>query len=408
MLNFDRFYSKLGESFKPGVLTEIVLAAFELAKEGKKLISLTGGSYDPNSFAIEPIRGIFAEAGLDDWREMLQYGSNTGSMKLRSELSRFMSRSGIESDPKSELIVTTGSQQALDIISRIFIDEGDIIVVGEPTYLQALSAFKQFNPRFRVVPLDDRGLDTDALRVELSTLERNGETPKFIYLVPSFDNPTSTVMPKDRRLALIDLAEEFDFLIVEDNPYGYISFEEPMPTPIKAYDKTGRVLYMSTFSKIVSPGLRIGWITGHREFISKMAEAKSNIDICTDGLSQYLAAELLRRNVVEKQIDYITRIYKRKRDVLLESMSANFPEQAEWNEPKGGLFLWVKMPEKINTTTLLKEAVSKGVAYIPGSNFFLNPDIHHFLRLNYSYPSIEDIAEGISILGKLFHNRLRE
>jgi len=408
MLNFDRFYSKLGESFKPGVLTEIVLAAFELAKEGKKLISLTGGSYDPNSIAIEPIKGIFAEAGLDDWREMLQYGSNTGSIKLRSELSRFMSRVGIESDPKSELIVTTGSQQALDLISRIFIDEGDIIVVGEPTYLQALSAFKQFSPRFRVVPLDDRGLDTDALRVELSTLEKNGETPKFIYLVPSFDNPTSTVMPKDRRLALIDLAEEFDFLIVEDNPYGYISFEEPMPTPIKAYDKTGRVLYMSTFSKIVSPGLRIGWIAGHREFISKMAEAKSNIDICTDGISQYLAAELLRRDVVEKQIDYITRIYKRKRDVLLESMSVNFPEQAEWNEPKGGLFLWVKMPEKINTTTLLKEAVSKGVAYIPGSNFFLNPDIHNFLRLNYSYPSIEDIVEGISILGKLFHNRLRE
>lgn len=404
----DRFYSKLGESFKPGVLTEIVLAAFELAKEGGRLISLTGGSYDPNSFAVEPIRDIFADADLGEWREMLQYGSNMGSMKLRSELSRFISQAGIKVDPKSEIIVTTGSQQALDLISRIFIDEGDIIIVGEPTYLQALSSFKQFNPRFKVVSLDACGLNTEALKIELSTLEKEGKNPKFIYLVPSFDNPTGTVMPEDRRLALIELAEEFDFLIVEDNPYGYISFEGSMPTPIKTYDKTGRVIYLSTFSKIVSPGLRIGWVAAHKEFISKMAEAKSNIDICSDGLSQFLAAELLRKRIVEKQIDYITGIYRRKRDVILESMNTSFPKQAEWNEPKGGLFLWVKMPEKINTTTLLKEAVDKGVAYMPGSNFFLNPNINNYLRLNYSFPSTEDIVEGVSILGKLFKNKLQE
>ncbi|MGQ9679355.1 MAG: aminotransferase-like domain-containing protein [Candidatus Bathyarchaeia archaeon] len=404
----DRFYSKLGESFKPGVLTEVVLAAFELAKKGVKLISLTGGSYDPNSFAVEPIRDIFADASSDEWREMLQYGSNMGSMKLRFELSRFMTQAGIKVDPKDEIIVTTGSQQALDLISRIFIDEGDIIIVGEPTYLQALSAFKQFNPRFKVVSLDSCGLDTDALKIELSTLEKEGKNPKFIYLVPSFDNPTGTLMSKDRRITLIELAEEFDFLIIEDNPYGYISFEGPMPTPIKAYDKTGRTLYLSTFSKIVSPGLRIGWVAAHKEFISKMAEAKSNVDICSDGLSQFLAVELLRKNIVEKQIGYITSIYRRKRDVILESMNTSFPKQAEWNEPKGGLFLWVKMPEKINTTDLLKEAVNKGVAYIPGSNFFLDPNINNYLRLNYSFPSTEDIVEGVSILGKLFKNKLQE
>ena len=407
MFDSDRFYSKLGETFQPGVLTEVVLAAFELAKQGKKLISLTGGSYDPKSFAIEPIKEIFSQATPSDWQEMLQYGSNTGSGRLKDELSRFMATSGIKADAKSEIIVTTGSQQALDLISRIFIDAGDVIVLGKPTYLQALSAFKQFGPEFGLVTLDDDGMNMDALEAELKRLSLEGKPPKMVYVVPSFDNPTGTILTKERRLRLLELAEEFDFLILEDNPYGYISFEGPMPTPVKGFDGSGRVLYMSTFSKIVSPGVRIGWVAARREFVSKMAEAKSNIDICTDGLSQHVAAELLRRGVVERQIPYITGIYRKKRDIMLESVESHFPREAEWNEPKGGLFIWVKLPERLNTTSMLKEAVQNGVGYIPGSNFFADPTINNFLRLNYSYPSHEDIVEGITILGRLLKNHLK-
>jgi len=406
MFDVDRFYSKLGETLKPGVLTQVVLAAFELVKQGKKIISLTGGSYDPPSFPVEEIKMIFSEAPAEAWQEMLQYGSNVGSGQLRAELSRFMAEAGIEADPQSEVIVTTGSQQALDLISRLFIDPGDVVVVGSPTYLQALSAFRQFEPEFCIVPVDGDGMDTDALEGELKRLASVGRSPKLLYTVPSFQNPTSTVLSRERRLRMLKLAEEFDFLIVEDNPYGYISYEGAMPTPIKAMDRSGCVLYMSTFSKIVSPGLRIGWVTARKEFVTKMAVAKGNVDICTDGLSQYVAAELLRRGVVERQIPRITGVYRRKRDLMLEAMEAHFPKEAEWNEPKGGLFLWVRMPEDVDTSKMLMEAVQSGVAYIPGSNFFTDPSITNYMRLNYSFPSEDDIVEGIEILGGLLKEKV--
>jgi len=406
MSDFNRFYSRLGESLKPGVITQVVLAAFDLIKQGKKIVSLTGGSYDPPSFAIEEIKTIVSEAPVEAWQEMLQYGSNVGSGQLRAQLSRFMAEAEIEADPEGEIIVMTGSQQALDLISRLLIDSGDVIVVGSPTYLQALAAFRQFEPEFSLVPIDEDGMNMDALEEELKRLASEGKTPKLLYTVPSFQNPTSTVLTDDRRLRMLELAEEFDFLILEDNPYGYISYMGPMPKPIKASDKSGRVMYMSTFSKIVSPGLRIGWVAGPKELVTKMAVAKGTVDICTDGMSQYVAAELLRRGVVEKQIQKMIDIYRRKRDLMLEAMETSFPEEAEWSEPKGGLFLWVKMPEGVDTSELLMEAVNSGVAYIPGSNFYTDPSITNYIRLNYSFPSEDDIVEGIRILGDLLKKQI--
>jgi 2-aminoadipate transaminase len=406
MLTPERFYSRLGRTFEPSILTEVVLAAFELMKQGKRLISLTGGSYDPPSLPVGPVKEVLEEASEEAWREMLQYGSNRGSGALREALARFMEGAGIRADPGSEVMVTTGSQQALDLVSRLFIDPGDIIIVDSPTYLQALAAFKQFYPEFRSIPVDDGGMRVDLLEEELRRLALEGRRPKILYAVPSFHNPTTTVLSMERRKRILELAEEYDFLILEDNPYGYISFEGPMPTPIKAMDRSGRVLYMSTFSKIVSPGLRIGWIAARGEFIAKMAEAKSNIDICSDGLSQYVAAGLLRRGLVEKQIDRITKVYRRKRDLMLETMETRFPEGAEWTRPKGGLFIWVKMPGHVNTDEMLKEALRNGVAYVPGSSFFLDPSIRNYLRLNYSFPSEEDIVEGIGILGRVFRERI--
>jgi len=406
MFDDERFYSKLGKTFEPSVLTEVVLAAFEMVKQGKKLISLTGGSYDPASLPMEPIKAIFAEAPASAWQEMLQYGSNLGSGRLRAELCMFMRGEGVEANPETEILVTTGSQQALDLVSRIFIDPGDVIVVGSPTYLQALSAFRQFGPEFCLVPVDGEGMDTGALEAELKRLASRGKPPKLLYLVPSFDNPTGAVMPMERRRAVLELAEEFDLLVLEDNPYGYISFEGSMPTPLRALDKSGRVMYTSTFSKIVSPGLRIGWIVAPKEFVTKMAEAKGNVDICSDGLSQYAAAELLRRGVVERQIPRITNVYRRKRDLMLEAIETHFPRQAEWSEPKGGLFVWVKLPLDADTSKMLKEAVQSGVAYIPGSEFFVDPSIKNYLRLNYSFPSEDDIVEGITILGRLLKKHM--
>jgi 2-aminoadipate transaminase len=404
-MNPNKFYSKLGASFKPGVLTTVVLAAEELKRQGKKIIGLTGGMYDEESFPWREVKQIFNEANEQDWRVMLQYGSTSGLASLKEQLSKFMKSHGIKSDPYSEIMVTTGSQEALDLVTRVFIDKGDIILVSAPTYLSALSAFKTNYPEIRQVALDDNGLNPDSLEKVVKKVESDGKQVKLLYVIPSFQNPTSTMMPMERRKKILDIAKKHDFLILEDNPYGYISFEGPMPTPIKGLDEEGRVMYTSTFSKIVSPGMRIGWLVAHKEFITKMVEAKTSTSISNTLISQYAAAKLFEKGVVEKQIEKMIKVYRKKRDVMLEALDTSFPKEAKWNEPKGGLFLWVKLPEQVNATELLMEAVNRGVAYIPGSNFYTTPT-HNYIRLNYSHPSIPDIAEGIQILGTLLKEKI--
>jgi 2-aminoadipate transaminase len=302
-------------------------------------------------------------------------------------------------------MITTGSQEALDLVTRVFLDKGDVVVVGAPTYLSALGAFRTVYPDIRQAKLDRDGMDPDDLEKVIKKVKAEGKTLKLLYTIPSFQNPTSTVIPKERRRRILELAEKHDFLILEDNPYGYISFEGPMPTPLKGLDKSGRVMYTSTFSKIVSPGMRIGWLVAHSEFIAKMVEAKSNISISTALPSQWVAAKLFEKGVVDQQITKMVKVYRKKRDVMLEAMDASFPEEARWNRPKGGLFLWVTLPGHVNATEMLMEAVQRGVAYIPGSNFYTT-DTHNHIRLNYSHPSIPDITEGIQILGSLLKEKI--
>lgn len=400
MIDAEKFYSELGKTFEPGIITQVILAAMDMAKQGKKIIGFTGGMYDPPSLPGVEVSRILAEASEEDWMEMLQYGGTVGSLALREELSRFMAGHGIDADPNGEIIITTGSQQALDLVARVFLDPGDVVIVGAPTYLSALGAFRQFNPEIRSVVIDEGGMNVEALEAELEKIEGEGKWAKLLYLVPSFQNPTSTMLTAERRRRIVELAEEHDFIILEDNPYGYISFVGEMPMPVMGFDKAGRVMYTSTFSKIVSPGMRIGWLVAPKPFITKMTEAKSNVSICNDGITQYVAAELFKRGDVARQIPKVTELYRRKRDLMLETMEASFPEEAEWNDPEGGLFLWVKLPEHVDTTELLRESVESGVAFIPGSNFFAEP-VHNYMRLNYSHPSEADIVEGIQILGRL-------
>lgn len=404
-MNPDKYYSRLGSSFKPGILTKIVLGAEELRRQGKRLIGLTGGMYDELSFPWREVRQILMDASEEDWRVMLQYGGTNGLQSLREELSKFMARDGMKVDPYGEIIVTSGSQEALALVTSVFLDEGDSLIVGAPTYLSALTAFKTVYPDIRQASLDDQGMDPVSLEKTVKEIESDGKETKFLYIIPSFQNPTSSVLPVERRKHILEVAQDHDFLLLEDNPYGYISFEGSMPTPFKGYDKDGRVMYTSTFSKIVSPGMRIGWLAGHRDFISKMMEAKGSISISNSLISQYAAVELFKQKVVDTQIDKMIKVYRKKRDVMLETMDAHFPKEAKWNTPQGGLFLWVEMPKKVNLTELLEEAVSRGVAYIPGSNFFTT-ETHNHMRLNYSHPSIEDIVEGIQTLGKLLKEKV--
>lgn len=400
MLDPKKFYSRLGATFEPGILNSIVLP-----RPGVKLIRFTGGSYDVPSLPTDEVRKIFEEAPQQAYAEMLQYGGTAGMPSLLKELSSFMTGHKIKADPAKEIIVTTGSQEAIDLVSRVFIDKGDNILVGAPTYLQAISAFRQQSPKFVDVPIDPEGMDVQVLEEKLKKLKAQGKRAKMLYIIPTFQNPDSSLMTMDRRKRVLELAEKHDFIIFEDNPYGYISFEGPMPTPLAGLDWSGRVMYTSTFSKMVSPGMRIGWIVANPEFTEHMMEAKDNISICNDGLSQYAAAELFRRGDVERQIPKVTKVYRKKRDIMLEAMKTSFPKKVKWVEPKGGLFLWVKTPRNFDTDELLKDAVAKGVAYVPGSLFFTKP-VHNYMRLNYSLPSEEDIVTGIQTLGRLLKEKL--
>ncbi len=401
MLDSKKFYSRLGTTFEPGIMNSILLP-----KPGTNLIRFTGGSYDVPSLPTAEVKRIFEEASPQAWAEMLQYGGTAGMPSLLKELSTFMAGHKIKADPAKEIIVTTGSQEAIDLVSRVFIDKGDMILVGAPTYLQALSAFRQQYPKFVDIPIDSEGMDTQVLEEKLKKIKASGKKAKMLYIIPSFQNPDSSLMTMERRKAVLELAERHDLIIFEDNPYGYISFEGPMPTPLAGMDKSGRVMYTSTFSKMVSPGMRIGWITANPEFTGHLMEAKNNISICNDGLSQYAAAELFRRGDVERQIPKVTKVYRKKRDVMLEAMGTSFPKKAKWDEPKGGLFLWVKLPRGFDTDALLKDSVAKGVAFVPGSLFFTKP-VHNYMRLNYSLPSEEDIVTGIQSLGKLLKEKLQ-
>ena len=269
-------------------------------------------------------------------------------------------------------MITAGSQEALDLVTRVFLDKGDVVIVGAPTYLSALGAFRTVDPDIRQAKLDENGMDSEDLEKVIKQVKAEGKTLKLLYIIPSFQNPTSTMLLMERRKRILELAEKHDFLILEDNPYGYISFEGPMPTPLKGLDKTGRVMYTSTFSKIVSPGMRIGWLVAHREFIAKMVEAKSNISISNALPSQWVAAKLFEKGVVDQQIEKMVKVYRKKRDVMLEAMDASFPKEAKWNHPKGGLFLWVTLPEHVNATEMLMEAVTERRRVHPGKQL-----LHH-------------------------------
>lgn len=404
-MNPDKYYSELGASYQPGVLTTVVLAAEELARQGKKIIGLTGGMYDVESFPWKEVRSTLMDATEDDWKVMLQYGSTNGMGPLREQICKWMKGHGIEADPYKEIMVTTGSQEALDLVARIFMDPGDVVIVGAPTYLSALTAFQPSKPDIREAKLDKDGMDPEALEETIKAVIAEGKEVKLLYIIPTFQNPMSSMLTMERRKKILELAKKYDFLILEDNPYGYITFEDEMPLPIKALDTEGRVMYTSTFSKIVSPGMRIGWLVAPHPFIVKMMEAKGSTIISNPLVSQYAAAKLFERGDVDAQIDKMKKVYKKKRDVMLETMDTYFPKEAEWNAPKGGLFLWVTLPEHVNTTELLMKAVERGVAYLPGSSFYTT-DNHNSIRLNYSHPSIDDIVEGIKILGTLLKEQV--
>jgi len=362
-----------------------------------EVISFAGGLPAPASFPLDKIAEITRLVIEENGPQALQYGPTEGDPKLREELVKWAAKDGIEVDLE-QVLITSGSQQGLDLVGKIFLDVGDPIVVELPSYIGGLQAFNSYQATMYGVPQDDLGMRMDLLEEKLAELKGKGIIPKFIYVVPDFQNPSGVTMPNDRRKRLIELAMEYDTIVIEDSPYRELRFEGEQPEPIIKLDKDGRVITLSTFSKIFCPGLRLAWAFGPEELISKMVVAKQSMDLCTPPFNQAIAATFMSWGLLHKQIDIIKELYYKKRQLMLSALEEHMPEGVSWTRPEGGLFLWVRLPEHMNAKELFEEAIANNVAYVVGSAFHCDEGGKNTMRLNFSYPSEEQIPEGVKRL----------
>ncbi|MDH7556711.1 MAG: PLP-dependent aminotransferase family protein [Candidatus Methanosuratincola sp.] len=384
-------FSRVAKEAKASDIREIL----KVIKSGD-IISFAGGMPDPSLFPVDEIKQITADVLNQRAGVALQYETTEGYSGLRDALFKFMRSEGMQVSSADEILVTTGSQQALDLFGRAFLDPGDTIILEEPTYLAALSAFIVHSPRILLAPMDSGGLDSGALRKALKE-RRSGSKIKFLYTVPTCQNPSGLTTTEERRKELVELAYEYDFVIIEDDPYSYLS-DGKNPPFIKALDDE-RVLYTSTFSKILAPGLRLGWIAAPEELTSKFAILKQSLDLCTNTLSQHIACEFMVRGHLQGYIERLKPAYRKKREAMLQALAENMPDGAEWTRPTGGMFIWATLPPDYDTAQMLPQAVSNGVAYVPGGSFHPSGKGKNTLRINYSYPTMEQIWEGARRLG---------
>ncbi|MFJ7994766.1 PLP-dependent aminotransferase family protein [Peribacillus frigoritolerans] len=371
--------------------------------ERPEVISFAGGLPAPELFPVENLK-IACNAVLDEeGAASLQYGTTEGYIPLREAISNRMKGIGINSTIESVLI-TSGSQQAIDLTGRLFINERDTIICESPTYLAAINAFKSYDAKFVEVVMDDDGMVMEELEKKLN----NHPDTKFIYTIPDFQNPTGRTLKLERRKRMIELANQYDVLIVEDNPYGAVRFAGEELPPVKHFDTENRVIYISTFSKIFTPGLRLGWICADESFIEKYVAFKQTADLHTDSLAQRITAKYMEIYDMEEHIKKIKAVYKTKCTDMMRSIEEFFPKSLSYSKPEGGLFIWVELPEGIDSAHIFTECLKNNVACVPGTPFFPNGTQKNTLRLNYSNMSNEKIIEGIKRMGEVLHRELEK
>lgn len=366
------------------------------------VISFAGGMPAPAAFPIKEFNQACTKVLKDNGEKALQYGTTEGYLPLRDMIAKHSARYGIEVTPEN-ILITSGSQQALDLLGRIFINTGDRIVVENPTYVGALQAWNAYCAEYIPVPFDEEGMIT----TELEKTLRSG--PKFIYVLPNFQNPTGVTLSFERRLQLIELSEKYGVPIVEDDPYGQLRYEGENLPPIEVLDSqiraqkgcySGNVIYTSTFSKTLAPGIRLAWVIAPPEVIHKLVMAKQGADLHTSTFSQMVAYEVGKDGFINEHVKEIRKIYRERRDVMLDTLSEHMPEEVKWTHPQGGLFLWLTLPECIDSRELLEEALKFKVAFVPGTAFFASGGHANTMRLNFSHPTPEKINEGIGRLGQ--------
>jgi len=364
------------------------------------MISFAGGLPNPDTFPVEIVKGIVDQVLSEHGAEALQYGSTEGMARLRNLLWEKHAREDGANENDS-VILSNGVQQGLDLLSKVTINQGDAVVLEAPSYLTGGMAFRVYGCDIYSVDLDDGGIRIDLLEETLSGLRRQGRTPKFLYLTPTFHNPAGVTMDLKRRHQVMDLAYEFDLLVVEDDPYHMLNYDGIEVRNLKSMDEDNRVLYYSSFSKILSPGLRLGYAIGPSDLIQKMVLAKQTADLCTNTLSQFIAYEYLAGGHLDAHIDTILRIYRTKRDLMLQSLSDYMPDGVQWTRPAGGMFLWATFPEVVDTRAMFPRSAARNVAYVHGRSFYFDGRGAHQARLNFSHAADEKIVEGIQALGEV-------
>jgi len=363
-----------------------------------EVISFSGGMPAPQVFPVQQFKEACQRVLTDNPTVALQYGATEGYLPLRQFIVDQMARYGIMASVDN-VMLTSGSQQALDLVAKLLINRGDRILVESPTYLGALQAFDLMGAEYVTVPIDDRGLNTDYLEGAL----RSG--PKFMYILPNFQNPAGVTLSEDRRRELVLLSDKYGIPIIEDDPYGQLRYEGEHKTPLVVLDRTnlqrdngytlGNVIYLSTFSKLLAPGMRLGWIVAPPDVIARLVQIKQSSDLHTSTFVQMVTYEVARDGFLDEHVKVIREVYSERKDAMLRALTDYFPEEVTWTHPHGGLFLWVTLPTGVNARKLLDEALRHNVAFVPGDPFFADGDKGSHMRLNFSNATPEMIREGV-------------
>ncbi len=403
MDHYEKFYSRVAKSIQASEIRELLA----IIKQRQDVISLAGGVPDPRTFPIDYLAKITYDIIKNKGAYALQYSETKGILEVREMLSEFLYKArGIVVDAEN-VIITTGSQQGLDLIARALIDPGDVVITENPSYLAALGAFKIRGAELVGIKIDKNGMRTEILEDTVKKLVKEGKKIKFIYTIPVAQNPAGTTMPPERKKHLIEIANKYDILVVEDDPYSYFVFDDTVDVrPVKTWDTEDRVIYMSTISKILAPGLRIGWIAAPKMLTRKLELVKQYMDLHTPTLNQYIVAEAIRSGFILEHANKIAPIYKEKRDAMLKAIKDYFPENVWYTEPVGGFFVFVYVNKPgFDTKKLMKVALDKyKVAYVPGKSFHTDGSGANSMRLSFSFPPPEVIVEGIRRLAEMIKN----
>jgi 2-aminoadipate transaminase len=372
--------------------------------EREDVISLAGGLPDTSTFPPDSYASLMGTVAAQSCARALQYGPTEGLTAVKRCIADVMNAEEMAADP-DEVLVTTGGQQVIDLVCKTLLDPGDVVVTEAPTYPGAVPTFCAYQADVVQVTMDRDGMRTDELRTTLDELERTGRRPKFIYTVPNFHNPAGVTLSLERRHELVRLAGERELLVLEDNPYGLLRYEgERLPTLRSLDDEF--VIYASTFSKILSPGVRLGWTVAPAPVLAKMNIGKQASDLCSSSISQYFVSAYFESGPWEDYVRSLIEIYRRRRDVMLDALAEHFPREAEWTHPQGGLFIWATLPSYIDTTDLLARALEEHVAFVPGRAAYMDGRGGSAMRLNFSGVGEDDIREGIRRIGEVVREQV--